>query len=112
MNIKSSLITLLLLTFSFLLVAQETIQFTPKDLQNISKRWSKYHPEAVVLLHNGDTLVGQPIHFDMQELVIFSSDSLPINLQGLLVSIPFTDIDQVKLDRGGQLHRGLLRALS
>ncbi len=58
MKLKSTLLTLFLLTFSFFLVAQEAIQFTPKDLQNIAKRWSKYHPEAEVFLHNGDTLIG------------------------------------------------------
>lgn len=70
MKFKSPLITLVLLAFSFVLVAQEAVQFTPKDLQNISKRWSKYHPEAEVFLQNGDTLIGQPISFNMQELLL------------------------------------------
>lgn len=70
MKIKSTLITLFLLTFSFVLIAQEAVQFTPKDLQNISKRWSKYHPKAEVFLENGDTLIGQAISFNMQELLL------------------------------------------
>ena len=81
MKVRSTLITLFLLAFSIVLIAQEAVQFTPKDLQNISKRWSKYHPSAVVLLSSGDTLIGQPVHFDIQELLLFHSDSLPLNLE-------------------------------
>lgn len=107
MKVKSTLISLSLIVFSFTLLAQEAIQFSPKDLHYISKRWSKYHPRAEVFLHNGDTLIGQPINFDMAELQLFSSDSLPIDLEGKLVSIPFADINKVDLDKGGPVTLGL-----
>ena len=71
MKVKATLISLSLIGFSFTLLAQEAIQFSPKDLKHISKRWSKYQPKAEVLLHNGDTLEGQPIHFNMEEFYIF-----------------------------------------
>ncbi|MFO7670441.1 MAG: hypothetical protein R6W31_12335 [Bacteroidales bacterium] len=107
MMVKSTLISLCLISFSFTLVAQDSIQFSPEDLHRIGKRWSKYHPRAEVFLHNGDTLIGQPINFDMAELLLFSSDSLPMDLEGKLVSIPFADINKVDLDRGGPVTPGL-----
>jgi hypothetical protein len=107
MKVKSTLIFLCLVSFSFVLLAQESIQFSPKDLQHITKRWSKYHPKAEVLLRSGDTIQGQPIHFDMHELLIFPSDSLPLDLEGFLISIPFGDIDQVFLEKGGPVTPGL-----
>jgi hypothetical protein len=107
MIVKSTLISLCLIVFSFALLAQEAIQFSLKDLDHISRRWSKYHPVAEVFLHNGDTLEGQPIHFDMHELQLFSSDSLPVDLEGKLVSIPFAEINHVSLDKGGPVTPGL-----
>ncbi len=101
MKVKSTLITLFLLGFSLVLIAQEAIQFTPKDLQHISKRWSKYHPMAEVLLHNGDTLKGQPIHFNMEEFYIFPADSLPLGIEDQLKVIPSVDIERIWLTRGG-----------
>jgi hypothetical protein len=88
-------------------VAQDSIQFSTEDLHRIGKRWSKYHPQAGVYMRNGDTFNGQPVYFDMHELVLFPSDSLPVGLNGQLVSIPFADIDKVDLDRGGPVTPGL-----
>jgi hypothetical protein len=107
MKVKSTLISFCLISFSFALLAQENIQFSPGDLQSISKRWSKYHPDAEVLLLSGDTLSGQPVHFDMQKLLLYPSDSLPLNLEGKMLSIPFADIDRVSLNRGGPVTPGL-----
>jgi hypothetical protein len=100
-------ISILLAYFSCSLWAQENIQFSPEDLQSISKRWSKYHPDAEVFLLSGDTLTGQPVHFDMQKLLLYPSDSLPLNLEGKMLSIPFADIDRVSLNRGGPVTPGL-----
>jgi hypothetical protein len=87
MKVKSTLISLCFVSFSFALLAQDAIQFNPDDVHRISKRWSKYHPDAEVFLLSGDTLTGQPVHFDMHELLIFPSDSLPMNLEGKMLSI-------------------------
>ena len=57
MKVKSTLITTFLFAYSFVLVALENIKVTPKDLQNISKRWSKYHPGDVVFLNSGGNLL-------------------------------------------------------
>ena len=107
MKVKRPLITIFLFTFSFVLVAQDSIQFSPGDLQNISKRWSKYHPDATVVLNSGDTLIGQPVHFDMHELLLYPSDSLPLNLEGNLIPIPIADINHISLIRGGPITPGL-----
>ncbi len=85
MKVKSALIFLCLVSFSFALLAQDAIQFNPDDVNRISKRWSKYHPEAEVLLLSGDTLSGQPVHFDMQKLLLYPSDSLPLDLEGKML---------------------------
>ncbi len=101
MKVKSILISLSLIGFSFTLLAQEAIQFSPKNLKHISKRWIKYQPEAEVLLHNGDTVKGQPIHFNMEEFYIFPADSLPLGLEDQLKVIPSVEIDRIWLTRGG-----------
>ena len=101
MKVKTTLIALSLIGFSVTLLAQEAIQFSPKDLKHFSKRWSKYQPKAEVLLHNGDTIKGQPIHFNMEEFYIFPADSLPLILEGQLKVIPSEEIDRIWLTRGG-----------
>ncbi len=58
MKVRFPPISILLASFSFALLAQDVIQFSSKDMQHIAKRWSKYHPDAEVLLLSGDTLSG------------------------------------------------------
>lgn len=107
MTVKPTLTLAFSLFFSLTIFAQEKITFSPGDRQNIAKRWSKYHPEAEVYMRNGDSLSGQPMHFNLEELVIFPSDSLPINLEGKLIILPYTDIDRISLNRGGPVTPGL-----
>ncbi len=101
---KHFLFTLVALTISaFFLNAQDSVSFSPEQQEKILKRWIWYQPSVTVALKGGDTLVGQPIHFNMEEFLVYSSDSLPLGMEGHLSVIPVDEIERVWITRGGRI---------
>lgn len=86
------------------LIAQLGAQeFSPvQDKQN-QKRWEWHQPAAEIYLKGGDTLTGQPVHFDMETLWVFPSRSFPLNLEDRLLEVDLEDIEGIYIDRGGRL---------
>lgn len=102
MKIKFFLFILFLFAQTIFLSAQDPGTFNSADSLVVHKRWAKLQPKAVVCLKSGDTIKGQPLSFDMESLVLYPSDSLLPGIMDQWMYIPFEDIRQVILDRGGR----------
>lgn len=102
---KQRLVFLLLILSlpSILLTAQDPFPYSPEQQEKYLKRWIWYQPSAIVALKNGDTLVGQPIHFNMEEFYLYPSDGLPLSLDEQLKVIPLAEIDSIWLNKGGRI---------
>ena len=94
MKVKTVVFCLFLAAQPLFLLAQE---------ESNSRRWLKNHPWAEVVRKSGDTIQGQPIHFNMEEIILLPSDTLPLGMEGTLVSVPTSDIEWIYLDRGGTI---------
>jgi hypothetical protein len=94
---------LLLLACSVVALAQEGPSFSEEDTKRNEKRWQWHQPYAEVCLQNGDTLAGQPLHFDMDTLYLLPSRSIPLLPDTDMLSIPFTRIDSIWIERGGRI---------
>ncbi len=103
MSKLSLLIFIVLVTQSLNLYAQNPTPLSPKQQEKIEKRWIWYQPSAEVLLKSGDTLIGQPIHFNMDEFFILPSEALPLGLEGRLKVIPSAEIERIWLSKGGRI---------
>jgi hypothetical protein len=97
---------------SILLHAQDSVDFSSRDLQLIRERWARLQPVAEVILSSGDTVKGQALYFDRENLAVFPSDDLPLHAGSDILSLPLNDIDHVGLHRGGSLTQAIATGIA
>ncbi len=77
--------------------------FETESWNQIRDRWIRSQPAIMVSTYDGKHLSGQPVYAGIDTLYLYASTNLPVGSDwfGKLHKIPFTEIDRVLVQKGG-----------
>ena len=106
----------LFIASGFVLNGQEPGEssFTPEKWIGIQQRWMRSQPVIMVRTDSGAQYSGQPVHADIDTLYLFPATDFPVGSDwySKVQRVPFSDIDHVLLQRGGNRFTRARRSVS
>jgi len=100
----------------FVLYGQEhgESNFTPEQWSTIQQRWMRSQPVIMIVTDSGAQYSGQPVHTELDTLYLFPGTDCPVGADwySKVQGVPFSDINHVLLQRGGNRFTRARRSVS
>jgi hypothetical protein len=106
----------LFIASGFVLYGQEPGEssFTPEKWAGIQQRWMRSQPVIMILTDSSAQYSGQPVHAEIDTLYFLPGTDFPVGAEwySKVQGIPFSDIDRVLLQKGGNRFTRSRRSVS